>query len=156
MGCGSGNRTEAQLPTERPAHAERKSGHSAKPKAGPESKPLSSKKSEERLPEKVEKKEVKEVGEIAIEPSQFVLEKSESIYHNYSLREKLGEGICFVLKTYIGSFGIVYKAVHKVSQDKRAIKFIDRSSVSAAEEAKLLQEISILRQLVHQVFAYPP
>ncbi len=42
----------------------------------------------------------------------------------------------------------MYKAIHKVSQEKRAIKFIDRSAVSASEEAKLMQEISILRQLV--------
>ncbi len=48
----------------------------------------------------------------------------------------------------IGSFGVVYKAVHKLTQEKRAIKFIDRSAVSAEEEAKLLQEIEILRQLV--------
>ena len=48
----------------------------------------------------------------------------------------------------IGSFGIVYKAVHKMSKDIRAIKFISKSAVSGAEEAKLLYEINILKQLV--------
>jgi len=32
------------------------------------------------------------IAEIAITPSQFILELNESIYKNYSLKEKLGEG----------------------------------------------------------------
>ena len=43
---------------------------------------------------------------------------------------------------------MVYKAVHKLTQDTRAIKFIDKSAVSSEKENKLLQEINILKQLV--------
>ncbi len=39
-----------------------------------------------------EKKETKGVSSIAINPGQFILEKNESIYQNYSLCKKLGEG----------------------------------------------------------------
>ncbi len=48
----------------------------------------------------------------------------------------------------IGAFGIVYKAQHKVTGETRAIKFIDKSAVSAEKESKLLQEITILKKLV--------
>ena len=32
------------------------------------------------------------IAEVTIDPSQFVMEKTESIYKNYSLKEKIGEG----------------------------------------------------------------
>ena len=89
--------------------------------------------------------EGKAINDIYVTPSQFILQKDESIYKNYSLREKLGEGKKPLI---LGSFGIVYKAIHKISQEKRAIKFIDRASVTSEQEAKLFQEIEILRQLV--------
>ncbi len=81
---------------------------------------------------------VVEINDIEINPSQFVIQKSESIYKNYSLKEKIGEG----------AFGIVYKAVHKVTGESRAIKFIDKTVVGAEKESKLLQEINILKKLV--------
>ncbi len=33
-----------------------------------------------------------EINDIEINPSQFVVENSESIYKNYILKEKIGEG----------------------------------------------------------------
>ena len=52
------------------------------------------------------------------------------------------------MKRVLGAFGIVYKAVHKTTGELRAIKFIDKSAVSAEKESKLLQEITILKKLV--------
>jgi len=104
----------------------------------------------ENAPAQVDDKaEPKGINDIGISPDQFILEKNESIYQTYSMREKLGEGKFLKFKNPIGSFGIVYKAVHKITQEKRAIKFIDRSAVTPEEEAKLMQEIAILRQLVY-------
>ena len=33
-----------------------------------------------------------DISELSINPGQFVLEKTESIYHNYAIKEKIGEG----------------------------------------------------------------
>ena len=43
---------------------------------------------------------------------------------------------------------MVYKALHKATNELRAIKFIDRSAVSQEYASNLLQEIDILKKLV--------
>jgi len=93
------------------------------------------------------------MADLEINPSQFVLEKTESIYHNYAIKEKIGEGKKRIWQCDIGAFGLVYKAVHKLTQDIRAIKFIDKSAVDPEKETKLLQEIDILKQLVLHSFS---
>jgi hypothetical protein len=40
----------------------------------------------------VQKKRTRTVDEIAVTPSQFILGKDESIFKNYELTEKIGEG----------------------------------------------------------------
>ncbi len=93
MGCGESNRAKVEAPTgkadRRPEgdHSGKHASHEHRSKT--ESRPtLTSKKGEENDDQKI----VKDISGIVIEPSQFVFEKSESIYKSYSLREKLGEG----------------------------------------------------------------
>jgi hypothetical protein len=43
---------------------------------------------------------------------------------------------------------VVYKAVHKASKDIRAVKLIEKASVSPDKQTKLFQEIAILKKLV--------
>ena len=49
----------------------------------------------------------------------------------------------------IGTFGQVYKAVHKLTQDQRAVKIISKANVSHEKEVKLMQEMNILKELVN-------
>ncbi len=90
MGCGQSNRSEVRVPAGHVDKAgDRGPDHEHRPKPMLEH----HKKDREKQYATEDKKEVKDIGGIVIEPSQFVLEHSESIYKNYSLREKLGEGI---------------------------------------------------------------
>ena len=43
------------------------------------------------------KKKVNSVYEITVSPGQFILEKNESVYKNYELKEKMGEGKHFII-----------------------------------------------------------
>eukprot|EP00829_Urostomides_striatus_P014491 TRINITY_DN4306_c0_g1_i3.p1 TRINITY_DN4306_c0_g1~~TRINITY_DN4306_c0_g1_i3.p1 ORF type:complete len:484 (-),score=139.28 TRINITY_DN4306_c0_g1_i3:11-1462(-) len=83
--------------------------------------------------------EIKDIGQLEINPSQFVFQKNEKLQASYTLKKKLGSG----------AFGTVYEAVHKQSGDRRAVKFVDKSAVSPEEEQKLFREIEILKQLDH-------
>ena len=87
------------------------------------------------------------MDEIEISPGQFILMKDDSLYKNYNMKEKIGEGTNFKF-SLLGAFGVVYKATHKITGEQRAIKFIDRTSVSPEKEVKLMQEIEILKKLV--------
>ncbi len=53
----------------------------------------------------------------------------------------------------VGAFGIVYKAIHNASKDVRAVKLIEKNRITAEKQSKLLQEISILKQLVVRLCA---
>ncbi len=66
------------------------------------------------------------------------------------LKEKIGEGTVKLSKqkNILGSFGQVFKGVHRITQEVRAIKRINKSAVDAVKTAKLMQEIEILKQLV--------
>ena len=48
----------------------------------------------------------------------------------------------------IGSFGVVYRALNKITKEQRAIKFIIKSAVSRKDEVKLMTEINILKEIV--------
>ena len=71
-------------------------------------------------------------------PSQFVVENNENIYDIYSFQKKIGKG----------SFGIVYKAIHKSTHNVRAIKKIMKGRRTKEVEKTLLQEIAILKSIV--------
>ena len=49
----------------------------------------------------------------------------------------------------VGSYGVVFAAIQKKTQERRAIKRIDRAAVNAEKEPCLLREINILRELVY-------
>ena len=66
------------------------------------------------------------------------MKNTEDIRKNYIFKEKIGQG----------SFGIVYKAIHKSLGEIRAIKLIDKTSVDPSKISKLLQEVDILKTLV--------
>ena len=48
-----------------------------------------------------------------------------------------------------GAFGAVYKACHRISKDIRAVKIIEKKTVSNEERIKLMREIEILKQMVN-------
>ena len=139
MGCGN---TRAVASVSSPKHVNMQNVGPKRPSPSSKGKPQSYEREfEEEKHEETKsnnKSQVVNLSQLTVTPSQFVTQKNESIYKSYSLKEKLGEG----------SFGVVYKALHKVSKEMRAIKFIDRTSVNTEEEKKLMQEIEILRQLV--------
>ena len=48
----------------------------------------------------------------------------------------------------IGTYGMVYKAIHKKTKETRAIKMIMKESTAKEEEEKLMSEINVLKELV--------
>eukprot|EP00826_Nyctotherus_ovalis_P011707 TRINITY_DN1304_c0_g2_i7.p1 TRINITY_DN1304_c0_g2~~TRINITY_DN1304_c0_g2_i7.p1 ORF type:complete len:140 (+),score=30.96 TRINITY_DN1304_c0_g2_i7:122-541(+) len=90
--------------------------------------------------------ELSVISDVAVTPAQFVVKNTGTINKNYVIKKKLGEGID--LWCVIGSFGVVYEAIHKETGQKRAIKYISRSSASLEDEVKILKEIQILKQMV--------
>jgi calcium-dependent protein kinase len=44
---------------------------------------------------------------------------------------------------------VVYKIVHNATKDIRAVKLIEKQTITAEKQTKLLQEIAILKQLDH-------
>jgi len=74
---------------------------------------------------------------VSITPGKFVLEKPDTLINEYAIQQVLGRG----------AYGIVYKTIHKKSGEIRAIKKIKKSRKEV--DGKLLEEISILKQLDH-------
>ena len=58
----------------------------------------------------------------------------------------------------IGGFGEVFKAIHKLSNLKRAVKFITKKNLDAEEKNRLVNEVEILKSIVqnkhHTLFSY--
>jgi len=42
----------------------------------------------------------------------------------------------------------VYKAIHKITKEERAIKVLNKSVLSLEDEERIMQEINILKQMV--------
>ncbi|OGT23199.1 MAG: hypothetical protein A2342_03740 [Gallionellales bacterium RIFOXYB12_FULL_54_9] len=103
MGCTS---------TTRPDHGvispdRKQNGGSPKANAGKREKDdsaaklvLNPRNGDEKNLQREESKEVGTLADIAISPSQFVLEKAENICQNYAIKEKLGEGSSGGTKRY--------------------------------------------------------
>ena len=72
---------------------------------------------------------------IKFDKSTFVRMKSKSLFDEYELKEKLGEG----------AFGFVYKIEQKKTQFLRAVKAIKRKHV----DANFINEIKILKTVDH-------
>lgn len=74
-------------------------------------------------------------------------EKSGKIYNDYSLlNPPLGKGTLITI--LIGAFGEVRKAIHKITQQTRAVKIISKRATSKEDQNKLKDEVNILKTLV--------
>lgn len=49
----------------------------------------------------------------------------------------------------LGTYGTVYKAVHKITKEKRAIKLIKKCTVPKSQQGQLLSEIKVLKEMDH-------
>lgn len=67
----------------------------------------------------------------------FVFYKNEDIGNHYEILDLLGEG----------SFGTVFKGVHKITGEERAFKVIPRSKIKKAD--RFINEINTLKKLDH-------
>ncbi|CAD8199555.1 unnamed protein product [Paramecium pentaurelia] len=83
---------------------------------------------------------IKDVAHFKISSQGMVAEKYGSITHDYTLlKPPIGKG----------AFGEVRKAIHKVTNQVRAIKVISKEKASKAEVERLRIEIEILKRLDH-------
>ena len=76
------------------------------------------------------------VDELKFDKSTFVCYKTSKINDEYLLGETLGQG----------AFGTVRKAVHKITNQERAIKILKKRQ---QDERKLFLEVNILSKLAH-------
>ena len=76
---------------------------------------------------------------IPISPSKFVRENKRLLKTDYTIKETLGNG----------TYGVVYKAIKKSTEELRAIKKIKRINKDENLEGKLIKEIDILKHLDH-------
>mmetsp|Transcript_64864 Transcript_64864/g.74557 ORF Transcript_64864/g.74557 Transcript_64864/m.74557 type:complete len:496 (-) Transcript_64864:1106-2593(-) len=82
----------------------------------------------------------KDASQLKVSASTFVAEKEGRIDANYRIGATLGTG----------AFGLVKKVTHKATNAVRAMKIINKSSMSREEElSKFLNEIKILKNLDH-------
>jgi calcium-dependent protein kinase len=93
----------------------------------------------------VNKKEVglyaHKVESLKFSSGNFVMMKKNSLKDDYTISAKIGSG----------AFGYVRLAVHKTSKQKRAIKTIDKESITKdmTERAKFFNEVDILKRADH-------
>ena len=73
---------------------------------------------------------------LKIEKSQFIKMKSKSLFSEYEIQEKLGEG----------TYGCVYKVLQKTTSFLRAVKAIKRKNV---DSKSFSNEIAVLKTLDH-------
>jgi calcium-dependent protein kinase len=85
-------------------------------------------------------------GELRISHSHFVFERKDSIADSYELLDLISEGNATIHGA--GSFGAVYKALHKLSGDMRAVKKVEKAMMNQKQEEQLCQEFNILKMLV--------
>ena len=77
---------------------------------------------------------------IVLYSGQFVKGIEESIYSKYQFKDELG----------VGSYGRVVLAVHKTTQEIRAVKIINKLAIHSEEiRKKIMIEVEIQRKLDH-------
>jgi calcium-dependent protein kinase len=87
-----------------------------------------------------EKEEVKNVSDVKIKLSSFVLKRNNNPSELYELIKELGSG----------SYGKVFKVKHKISQEERAMKIIKKENIATGISSFDIQrEIDILKRLDH-------
>jgi calcium-dependent protein kinase len=84
---------------------------------------------------------VEHIDQLRIRVSNYVIERKHiSVSNVYFIREELG----------VGSFGVVFKVIHKVTNEIRAMKQIKLSSFHGDyNDSELEAEINILKKLDH-------
>jgi len=83
--------------------------------------------------------EPKGKNEIKVSSNHFVEEKKGSIKEHYRIGSCLGQG----------AYGEVRKCQHKASGSMRAIKIIKKAMLDPAEREKLINEVTVLKELDH-------
>lgn len=84
---------------------------------------------------------------VIITPSQFVRENRGVLSECYRFERQLGEGS--VREEVLGSYGTVFLATHKTTNEKRAIKLINKQSITQGREGELVSEIKVLKEMDH-------
>ena len=83
---------------------------------------------------------IESVNQLKIRVRDYVVERKQSIKDIYHIQEELGTG----------SFGVVHKIIHKVTNEIRAMKQIKLISFSGEDiDSELEAEINILKNLDH-------
>lgn len=75
--------------------------------------------------------------EFVIKKEDFVFNKKEKLSDDYELDQELGKG----------TYGVVYKGIHKATGEIRAIKQIARSKIKKYE--RFINEVNALKMLDH-------
>jgi calcium-dependent protein kinase len=89
----------------------------------------------ETLKDKLDIKKI--VSEFAIKKENFVFNKESNLEDDYKLDGELGQG----------TYGVVYKGIHKLTGEIRAIKQIPRSKITKYE--RFVNEVTALKTLDH-------
>jgi serine/threonine protein kinase len=85
------------------------------------------------------------MSDIAITKSIFIKENKGEFKTFYKLGPQLGSGTMIIL---IGAFGEVRKCQDKKTQQLRAVKILSKDCMEIDQQNQLLDEITILKQLV--------
>ncbi len=88
------------------------------------------------------------VEQIKFSGSTFISEKHGNIKDHYKITSCIGRGNITIIHC-IGAYGEVRKCQHKETKALRAVKIINKKCLEEEEKAKLLNEISILKQMDH-------
>ena len=78
-----------------------------------------------------------------ISKGNYVKIKEGRLCYLYDIQEKIGEG-----ENHTGAFGVVHKAMHASLRQPRAIKSLNRSSLSKLSQRQLLREVKSLQIMV--------
>lgn len=79
------------------------------------------------------------LAEFVIKKDAFVFAKKSNLEEDYTICGMIGKG----------SYGMVYKCIHKITGEERAIKQLSKSRIKEHKFKRFLNEISALKQLDH-------
>jgi serine/threonine protein kinase len=86
---------------------------------------------------------------LPVTKSLFVMKNQGKLSETYTFEKQLGQGNSIHNTT--GSYGVVYRAIHKSTKEKRAIKLINKEKVLEGNEGGLFSEINVLKEMDHPV-----
>ena len=79
------------------------------------------------------------LADFVIKKDTFVFNKDSKLEEDYEIGQVLGKG----------SYGIVYKGIHKITGEERAIKQIPKSKIKKEKFKRFINEVNALKQLDH-------